>query len=96
MALKQMARNPYPYMLLSLLLVLVTGLATFAATVGTTLAKRDDDVVRYDVGADLRIADIGRYVDLAALKRSYEASPCGREDVGGLQGPRSRTARRRR
>ena len=75
MAIKQMARNPYPYMLLSLLLVLVTGLATFAATVGTTLAKRDDDVVRYDVGADLRIADIGRYVDLAALKRSYEASP---------------------
>ncbi len=75
MALKQMARNPYPYMLLSLLLVLVTGLATFAATVGTTLTVRDDDVVRYDVGADLRVADIGRYVDLAALRRRYEAIP---------------------
>ena len=75
MALKQMARNPYPYMLLSLLLVLVTGLATFAATVGTTLAQRDDDVVRYDVGADLRVTDIGRYVDLAALRKSYEAVP---------------------
>ena len=75
MAIRQMARNPYPYMLLSLLLVLVTGLATFAATVGTTLVQRDEDVVRYDVGADLRVADIGRYVDLAALKSRYEASP---------------------
>ena len=75
MAIRQMARNPYPYMLLSLLLILVTGLATFAATVGTTLVQRDEDVVRYDVGADLRVAGIGRYVDLEALKSSYEASP---------------------
>ena len=72
MAIRQMARNPHPYMLLSLLLVLVTGLATFAATVGTTLARRDVDVVRYEVAADMRVADIGRYVDVAALKRSYE------------------------
>ena len=75
MALSQMARNPYPYMLLSLLLVLVTGLATFAATVGTTLAQRDEDVVRYDVAADLRVADIGRYEDISALRRTYEAAP---------------------
>ena len=27
------------------------------------------------MGADLRVADIGRYVDLAALKSGYEASP---------------------
>ena len=74
MAIRQMARNPHPYMLLSLLLVLVTGLATFAATVGTTMAQRDDDAVRYDVGADLRVADIGRYVDVPALRRSYEAT----------------------
>ena len=72
MAIRQMARNPYPYMLLSLLLVLVTGLATFAATVGTTLARRDDDVVRYDVAADLRVAEIGRYLDIRALKGSFE------------------------
>lgn len=75
MAVRQMARSPNPYMLLSLLLVLVTGLATFAATVGTTLARRDVDVVRYEVASDLRVADIGRYVDVAALERSYEAIP---------------------
>ena len=75
MALRQMARNPHPYMLLSLLLVLVTGLATFAATVGTTLARRDVEVVRYEVASDVRVAEIGRYVDVAALRRSYEAIP---------------------
>ena len=93
MAIRQMARNPHPYMLLSLLLVLVTGLATFAATVGATLAQRDEDLVRYDVAADLRIADIGRYVDVSGLKRSYEAipgvarvSPAYRGRVLGLPG----------
>lgn len=75
MALRQMARNPHPYMLLSLLLVLVTGLATFAATVGTTLARRDVDVVRYEVASDVRVSEIGRYVEVAALQRSYEAIP---------------------
>ena len=75
MAIRQMARNPHPYMLLSLLLVLVTGLATFAATVGTTLAGRDVDVVRYEVASDVRIAEVGRYVDVAALESRYEAIP---------------------
>ena len=75
LALWHMARNPLQYTWIVLLLVLVTGLATFSTTVGATLGNKDEDRIRYDVAADIRVTGVQAYVDGWALQESYRAVP---------------------
>ena len=54
-SLWHMARNPLQYTWLVLLLVLVTGLAIFATTVGGTLSRSQDEQILFDTPTDMRI-----------------------------------------
>jgi ABC-type lipoprotein release transport system permease subunit len=74
LALWRMARNPLQYTWLVLLLVLVSGLATFSYTIGATLDDRDEARIRYDVAADVRVA-ITAQLNVQALEDKYSAMP---------------------
>ena len=74
LALWRMARNPLQYTWLVLLLVLVSGLATFSYTIGTTLEKRDEARILYDVAADIRVA-VAERIDVGVLSDRYSAIP---------------------
>ena len=58
MGLWYMARNPFQYTWLVLLLVLVTGLGVLSTTAGGTLDRSNQDRVKYDVAADFRVSNI--------------------------------------
>ena len=58
MGLWHMARNPFQYSWLVLLLVLVTGLGVLSTTVGGTLNKSHQDRIRYRVASDLRVSGL--------------------------------------
>ena len=58
MGLWYMARNPFQYTWLVLLLVLVTGLSVLSTTAGGTLDRSNQDRVKYDVAADFRVSNI--------------------------------------
>ena len=53
--LSHMARNPVQYNWLVLLMILVTGVAVLAATIGETFERGRLDSLRYEAGADLRV-----------------------------------------
>ena len=72
LALWRMARNPLQYTWLVLLLVLVSGLATFSATIGATLDDRDEARILYDVAADVRVS-IRAQTNVSALIDEYSA-----------------------
>lgn len=55
MSLWHMARNPLQYTWLVLLLVLVTGLAIFATTVGGTLTRSQEEQVQFEIPTDMRV-----------------------------------------
>ena len=74
LALWSMTRNPLQYTWLVLLLVLVTGLATFATTVGATLDRKDEERIRYGVAADMRVTG-ARELDGWALREQYLTVP---------------------
>tara|TARA_Y100000310_G_scaffold302575_2_gene340023 strand:- start:1787 stop:5443 length:3657 start_codon:yes stop_codon:yes gene_type:complete len=61
MAIWHMSRNPLQYSWLVLLLVMVTGLAVLATTVGGTLDRSYEERVLYEVGADLRVTGVPSY-----------------------------------
>ena len=61
MAIWHMARNPVQYSWLVLLLVMVTGLAVLATTVGGTLDRSYEERILYEVGADLRVTGVPSY-----------------------------------
>ena len=58
MGLWHMARNPFQYSWLVLLLVLVTGLGVLSTTVGGTLSKSHEDRIHYQVASDLRVSGL--------------------------------------
>ena len=58
MGLWHMARNPFQYSWLVLLLVLVTGLGVLSTTVGGTLSRSHQDRINYQVASDLRVGGL--------------------------------------
>jgi hypothetical protein len=77
MGLWHMARNPLQYSWLVLLLVMVTGLAVLATTVGGTLSRSYEERILYDVGADMRVTGIPGHIarGTSALKERYMEVP---------------------
>ena len=57
-ALWRMARSPTQYTWVILLIVLATGLALLATTVGGTLERSQRERVLYDLAADVHVADV--------------------------------------
>ena len=62
LSLWHMARNPLQYSWLVLLLVMVTGLAVLATTVGGTLNRSYQERILYDVAADMRVSNIPGFI----------------------------------
>ena len=77
MGLRQMARNPYQYTGLVLLIVLVSGVVVLSTTVGGTLERNQQDRIRYRVAADIRVENVPARVfgTTEAMKRRYERIP---------------------
>ena len=77
LALVRMARSPLQYSWLILLLVLATGLAIFATTVGGTLETSHRHRALYDSGSDLRVAGFTshRAGGLQGLLARYLSTP---------------------
>lgn len=75
MTLWHMARNPLQYTWLVLLMVLVSGIGILTTTVGATIDRSNDDRVRYNVGADLRVSNLSSFVrrSSAQLRETYGA-----------------------
>ncbi len=75
--LLRMARSPLRYSWLILLLVLATGMAIFATTVGGTLETSYVDRALYDSGSDLRVAGFTshRAGGLQGLLARYLSTP---------------------
>ena len=62
MGLRHMARNPLQYTWLVLLLVLVTGAAVLATTVGGTLERSRSDRINHHVATDIRVIRLPSYM----------------------------------
>ena len=62
MGLRHMARNPLQYTWLVLLLVLVTGAAILATTVGGTLERSRSDRINHQVATDIRVVRLPSYM----------------------------------
>ena len=77
LSLWHMARNPLQYSWLVLLLVMVTGLAVLATTVGGTLNRSYQERVQYDVATDMRVSNIPGYISrsVEGLKLRYQTIP---------------------
>ena len=77
MGLRQMARNPFQYTGLVLLIVLASGVVVLSTTVGGTLERNQEDRIRYRVAADIRVENIPARVFWAteAVKSRYERIP---------------------
>ncbi len=59
LALRQLARQPYDYRGLVLLLVMTLGLGTFSASAALTIDANQASLAAYQVGADLRLDEVG-------------------------------------
>ena len=77
MGLRQMARNPFQYTGLVLLIVLASGVVALSTTVGGTLERNQEDRIRYRVAADIRVENIPARVfrTTDAVKNRYERIP---------------------
>ncbi len=77
LSLWHMARNPLQYSWLVLLLVMVTGLAVLATTVGGTLNRSYQERIQYDVATDMRVSNIPGYIarSIDGLKQRYQTIP---------------------
>ena len=77
MGLRQMARNPFQYTGLVLLIVLVSGVVVLSTTVGGTLERNQEDRIRYRVATDIRVANIPARVSASpgGMKSRYERIP---------------------
>ena len=58
LCLLNFSRNQRQYNWLILMLIMITGISVFAATVGDTLEKNSSDLVSYEVAGDLRLSNI--------------------------------------
>ena len=86
-ALNRMARDPLPYSAVAVLLMLVTGIGVFGATLGPTLARGQSDQARYAIGAEFVVTTLderaARFIErqqerLAAVPGIKVASPVNR------------------
>ena len=75
--LSHMARNPVQYNWLVLLMILVTGVAVLAATIGETFERGRLDSLRYEVGADLRVTGVHQAPGGAQAVREQNVAPFG-------------------
>ena len=77
LSLWHMARNPLQYSWLVLLLVMVTGLAVLATTVGGTLNRSYQERILYNVASDMRVSNIPGYFarSVEGLKDRYLTIP---------------------
>ena len=77
MGLRQMARNPFQYTGLVLLIVLASGVVVLSTTVGGTLERNQEDRIRYRVATDIRVENIPARVSATtgAMKDRYERIP---------------------
>ena len=77
LGLWQMARNPLRYAWLVLLLVLVTGVGILSTSVGGTLKRSQEDRVKYDVAADVRITGFNGFASagVQAVRERYLSTP---------------------
>jgi len=66
LALRYLTRTPRAYTSPVLLLILTLSLATFTASMARTLDSHLDDTVYYEVGADMRLADLGQSTEGAS------------------------------
>ncbi len=76
-AVWRMARSPTQYTWVVLLLVLATGLALLATTVGGTLERSQRERIFYDLASDVHVADVraSRRGGLSGLESDIEALP---------------------
>ncbi len=56
--LNRMARDPLPYGAVAVLLMLVTGIGVFGATLGPTLTRGQSDQARYAIGAEFVVTTL--------------------------------------
>ena len=63
LALRYLTRTPRAYTGPVLLLILTLSLAAFTASMARTLDSHLDDQVHYDVGSDVRVADLGENLE---------------------------------
>ena len=77
MGLRHMARNPLQYTWLVLLLVLVTGAAVLATTVGDTMERSRSDRINHNVATDIRVVRLPSYMITGAndLRDGQQAIP---------------------
>ena len=77
MGLRQMARNPFQYTGLVLLIVLASGVVVLSTTVGGTLERNQEDRIRYRVATDIRVENIPARVSttVEGMKSRYEQIP---------------------
>ena len=77
MGLRQMARNPFQYTGLVLLIVLASGVVVLSTTVGGTLERNQEDRIRYRVAADVRVENIPARASgtTETMKSRYERIP---------------------
>jgi putative ABC transport system permease protein len=75
-ALRYLARTPRAYTGPVLLLVLTLSLATFTASMASTLDSQLVDQVYYDIGADMRLSDLGQSTESSGPAASFGA-PAG-------------------
>ena len=72
-----MARNPFQYTGLILMIILATGIGVLATTIGATLERNQEDRIHYQVGADIRVTDLpstaGR--GIYPMKSRYDELP---------------------
>lgn len=84
LATRQLARSPGMYASPMLLLVLTLALATFTASIATTLDRHMDQQVRYSVGGDVMLVGTGKRADAAAATSTagFGANKIGLLDTG--------------
>ena len=77
MGLWHMSRNPLQYTWLVLLLVMVTGVAILATTVGATLDRSHTDRIEYEVAADIRLTNLSPSPTLTkqSIKETFLSVP---------------------
>jgi putative ABC transport system permease protein len=80
LALRYLTRTPRAYTAPVLLLILTLSLATFTASMARTLDKHLNDQVLYDVGAQMRVSDLGESTEQSAGPAGgLGAAPAGGE-----------------
>jgi putative ABC transport system permease protein len=83
LALRYLTRTPRAYTGPVLLLILTLSLATFTASMARTLDSHLNDQIFYDVGADMRVADLGQSTEGSSSGPAGGGAPAGGAAAGG-------------